>query len=115
MKDIKADSSLVAYCGLYCGACRPYLKGNCKGCHQNDNATWCQIRQCCIKNNYLSCHQCATFDDPKNCGKFHNLISRFFGFIFRSDRAACIAQIKKIGIAGHAEIMAKEKKQSIRP
>lgn len=27
MQDIKVDAELVAYCGLYCGACRSYLKG----------------------------------------------------------------------------------------
>jgi len=26
MKEIVADSKLVAYCGLYCGACKSYLK-----------------------------------------------------------------------------------------
>jgi hypothetical protein len=37
-----------------------------------------------------------------------------FGFIFRSDRAACIRQIRLIGIEGHAAEMAKGKRQSIK-
>jgi hypothetical protein len=45
---------------------------------------------------------------------FNNFISKIFGFIFRSDRAACIDQIKEIGIQGHAQKMAAEKRQSIK-
>jgi hypothetical protein len=45
---------------------------------------------------------------------FNNFISKIFSVIFRSDRAACIAQIKEIGIQGHAEKMAERKHQSIK-
>ena len=39
---------------------------------------------------------------------------RIFGFIFRSDRAACIKQIRELGIEGHANRMAQNGQQSIR-
>jgi hypothetical protein len=114
MKEIVSSPDLVAYCGLYCGACGAYLRDRCPGCHQNEKATWCKVRTCCGQNHYASCAECQEFPDPRDCKKFNNVISKIFGLIFRSDRAACIRQIQEKGIQGHAEIMAGKKKPSIR-
>lgn len=114
MKEIVVNQELVAYCGLYCGACRSYLAGKCQGCHENAKATWCQVRSCCRKHNLSSCAGCADFADPRECKKFNNFIARLFGLIFRSDRAACIAQIRQLGIAGHARCMAEKRIHTIK-
>ena len=114
MKEIVADSKLVAYCGLYCGACRRYLEDKCGGCQENIKATWCKVRACCLDNQYVSCAECPKISDPNDCKLFNNFISKAFAFIFRSDRAACIRQIKDLGIQGHAEKMADLKLQSIK-
>lgn len=114
MKTITANVDLVAYCGLYCGACSSYLKETCPGCHDNQKASWCKIRTCCIDHGFKSCADCKDFADPMQCGKYNNLIAKIVGFFLRSNRAACIEQIKKLGIQGHAELMAREKKQTIR-
>jgi hypothetical protein len=114
MKDIISDTRLVAYCGLYCGACRRFLKGKCPGCHDNVKASWCGIRKCCIELGYSSCADCAEFTDPSGCKKFDNFISKIFGLIFRSDRRACIMQIKDLGLKGHAENMAASKRHTIK-
>ena len=114
MREIVSDPEQVAYCGLYCGACRAFLKEKCSGCHGNEKATWCKIRTCCMDNEYASCADCKEFDDPKDCKKFDNFISRIFGFIFRSDRAACVRQIREIGIQAHAGRMAELQQQAIR-
>ena len=114
MKEIKSDPNLVAYCGLYCGACRSYLKGRCPGCHDNEKATWCKIRVCCKDNQYSSCADCKEFSDPNECKFFNNFMSKIFAFIFRSNRAACIRRIKEIGIQAYADNMAEQKLQSIR-
>lgn len=45
MKQVVADPNLVAYCGLYCGACGAYLKERCPGCHSNAKATPRRWRQ----------------------------------------------------------------------
>jgi hypothetical protein len=45
---------------------------------------------------------------------FNNFISKAFAFIFRSNRAACINQIKEIGIQGHSEKMSELKLQSLK-
>ena len=114
MEPIVADAKLVAYCGLYCGACGKYLKGKCSGCAGNEKATWCKIRTCCMENSYTSCADCEQFDDVADCRKFNNFMSKLFGFIFRSDRKACISRIKAIGIESYAEEMAQNRAPSIK-
>lgn len=114
MKQIVADSSLVAHCGLYCGACGAYRKGRCPGCHENVKATWCKVRACCIEHAHTTCAECAAYPDPNDCKLFNNVVARLFGFVFRSDRRACIALIRAKGIEEHARAMAVSGRQSIR-
>ena len=114
MKEITANPELVAYCGLYCGACKRYLKEKCPGCHENHKAKWCKLRLCCIDRGYTSCASCADFSDPRDCKLFNNWMSKVFGFVFRSNRAACIDQIREIGIDGHAEKMTQAQRHSIK-
>lgn len=114
MKPIVADANLVAYCGLYCGACRAYLRGRCPGCHGNVKASWCKIRSCCQENQYASCADCTQYDAAMDCKKFNNVISKIFGLIFRSNRAACVRQIRQLGVQGHAERMAEARQQTIK-
>jgi hypothetical protein len=64
------------------------------------------VRACCQENGYATCAACSTYADPRECRKFHNVMSRVFGFIFRSDRRACILRIREIGPAAYAEEMA---------
>lgn len=114
MRSISVDSALVAHCGLYCGACKAYRKGRCPGCHDNHKATWCTVRTCCREHAYASCADCTEHPDPMQCRKYNNFISKLIGLVLRSDRAACIRQIKERGIQGHAEIMAAQGTQTIR-
>lgn len=103
----QANAELVAHCGLYCGACKSFMNGKCKGCHENSKATWCKVRACCIEKRIRTCAECSEFTDPRACARFNNSMSRLFGYVFRSDRAACIAQIRQLGLDGHATAMAK--------
>ena len=112
-KEIIADKNLIAYCGLYCGACGSYLKGNCPGCRENVKATWCKIRQCGIENNFQSCADCTSIE-LMDCKKYNNFISKAFGIIFNSNRPACIARIKENGYDGFAVEMAQNKRQTIK-
>jgi hypothetical protein len=114
MKEVISNPDLVAYCGLYCGACRSYLREKCPGCHENEKAKWCKIRVCCIDNQYLSCADCQQYDNLNDCRLFNNLMAKLFSLIFRSNRPACIQQIKKLGIQGHADNMAETRRQSIK-
>ncbi|MFZ2957297.1 MAG: DUF3795 domain-containing protein [Candidatus Ozemobacteraceae bacterium] len=113
MKEILADVNLVAACGLYCGACSKYLNESCPGCRQNVKATWCAVRTCCIEGGRTTCAECAAHKEPQTCPKFHNFISRLIGFFLRSDRSACIGQIRKIGLDGHAKDMASTRRQTL--
>ena len=106
MKEIVADPNFVAYCGLYCGACRSYLKGRCPGCHDNERAKWCKLRSCCIGKGYQTCADCTEYPDPGDCKNFNNIMSRIFGLIFRSDRRACISRIRETGVQAYANYMA---------
>lgn len=114
MPEVLANPHLVAACGLYCGACGAYRRGRCPGCRGNEKATWCQVRTCCRTAGIDTCAQCATISDPAECGKYSNPIARLFGWLFRSDRRACILQIRQQGLAGHAEMMAAQGRHSIR-
>jgi hypothetical protein len=114
MKTITSDAAMVAYCGLYCGACGSYLKGRCPGCHDNKKASWCKVRACCRERAYRTCADCKDHEDPRQCRKHNNVISRIVGIVLNSDRAACIAQIKRIGVQGHADIMTRQRKQTIK-
>lgn len=114
MEPIEANPNLVAFCGLYCGACKAYRIGKCPGCAKNEKAKWCGIRKCCMANNYKSCAECQKFADVMRCKDFNNFISKIFGFIFRSNRKACIARIKEIGLDAFAKEMAEKGMYSIR-
>jgi hypothetical protein len=114
MKQIVADPALVAYCGLYCGACRRFLQEKCPGCRENEKASWCKVRTCGMDHHYGSCADCTEFAEPNDCRIFDNFVSRLFGLIFRSNRAACIAQIRDLGVDGHAEKMSALGSQSLK-
>ena len=110
--EIKADASRIAACGLYCGACRKYIKGACPGCHQNEKASWCKIRQCCQNKGYATCAECEM--NVKECKIHSNFIGKIFAFLFNSDRAACIRYIKENGAEAFAQEMAQRKIQTIK-
>jgi hypothetical protein len=114
MKEIVADKKLIAYCGLYCGACRSYLKGKCPGCKENEKASWCKIRACNIDNKFESCAGCKTFSNVNDCKKYNNFIAKIFGIIFNSNRKGCIEMIKEQGYENFAKFMADNKLQSIK-
>ncbi len=107
------NPSLVAFCGLYCGECGSFKKGRCPGCAENTKASWCKIRSCNMERGYKSCAECTEFSNPTDCRKFHNFMAKIFGVLFNSDRAACIAKLKELGLDGYAEFMVRLGRQSI--
>ena len=113
MKEITQDKELVARCGLYCGACRSYLKDRCPGCAKNEKASWCQVRSCCLENQYASCADCRIMP-LEQCKKYNNFIAKAIGFILRSDRKACIESIKASGYENFVRDMAEKKRMTIR-
>jgi hypothetical protein len=115
MGAMKVDKNLIAFCGLYCGACSRLAGEKCHGCRENDKASWCGVRTCCLEHGFASCADCTEFPSVRNCGKFNNFIARIFGFVFRSDRAACIEAIKENGYEAFAREMTARGRRTIRP
>ena len=90
------------------------MKEKCQGCHDNEKATWCKVRSCCQERKCATCAECVGYSNASDCKKFNNFMSKLFGLLLRSDRAACIAQVKRLGVQGHAEDMARQKRQTIK-
>jgi len=105
-KDVE---NLVAACGLYCGACRKFKQGNCSGCQNQSGTSHCGIRPCVEERGYTTCAECDLMID---CKIRNNLISRVFGFIFRTDKKAMLSYIQENGLKEYAE--RQEEKQSMR-
>lgn len=99
----KDPAELVAYCGLYCGACGSHTRGRCPSCKRGEGNSWCTVRPCCIEKGIASCAECDEFDDLYECNKLNNFMSKFFGFIFRSDRVGSLESIRKDGIEAYAK------------
>ncbi len=113
MKPIVADTDLIAFCGLYCGACKRLRRDKCPGCAGNEKASWCAVRTCCLEHGYRSCADCSEMDDIADCAKLNGFMAKVFGFVFRSDRNACLSRISEGGYEAFAEHMAEHGIQTI--
>ena len=113
-KEIIIDTKQIAYCGLYCGACPKHLKGKCPGCHNNEKASWCKVRKCCIEKNIGSCADCNEFENVKDCKLLNNFLAKVFAVLFNSDRHACLDMIKAEGYENFAKFMADNNKVTLK-
>ena len=111
--EITVDENLIAFCGLYCGACPRFLKGKCEGCSKNQ-ASWCKVKPCNIENNSGSCADCELFDDPSGCEKYNPLIIRIGEFVSRTSRRDAIQLLKEIGRKDFAKHMAENRLVSMK-
>lgn len=96
--------SEIAACGLFCGACRKYLKGTCPGCRDYVKASWCSVRSCCIEHGWTSCAEC-TLMPLSECRKFNSFVGKVFAVVFRSDRRGCVERIREVGCDAFAAEM----------
>ena len=96
------DSSLISYCGFYCGECPKFKKNQCNGC-KGDNSKCaigykaCLVRPCCIENNISTCAECNIHESVKSCKLYNPLMIRFGQFITRTNRRLGIEMIKDKG------------------
>ncbi len=114
MREITKNTEMIAMCGLYCGACPRFLKEKCNGCKENKKASWCKLRTCCLDKNIASCADCDDFTDVMVCKKYNNFMAKIFGFIFNSNRSACIAKIKDVGYDEFALQMTSDKQMTFK-
>ncbi len=114
MQEKTPDTKLIAFCGLYCGECGRYKSKKCPGCRENERASWCKVRKCCLENGKASCAECGVYASASECKKFNNIFSKLFGFIFGSDRQASIDFLKQSGPDAYAAEMTRRGKQSMK-
>jgi hypothetical protein len=112
-KEIVKNTSLIAACGLYCGACGSYTKGRCPGCKENSKASWCKVRSCCMEKSIDNCSQCIDYPNPQDCTKYNFFISNLIGFVTGTKRSLNIEAIKQKGAEGFVTFMTENKWQSI--
>lgn len=112
MKEIVVDREAIARCGLYCGACRKFRTGKCPGCRRNERASWCGIRRCCADKGLESCAACDM--EVARCKTYSNWVGKLFGWLFDSDREACIAYIRQHGAEAYAREMTRRRAQTMR-
>ena len=48
---------------------------------------------------YTTCAECVDFTNLKECKKLNNLVSKFFGLVFGSDRVGNLNHIREIGLS----------------
>ncbi|MBF0543853.1 MAG: DUF3795 domain-containing protein [Candidatus Riflebacteria bacterium] len=90
---------IIARCGLVCSECGSYLKGKCSGCHsEKPMFANCPTKKCTLEKNILTCAECSDFQNLKECGKLHNWISRFFGWIYGTNRIGHLESIRKTNL-----------------
>ena len=107
-KQINKDENLIAYCGLYCGACPSFTSGKCDGCRSNSAKSavkykTCQVKPCCAGNGFFTCADCTEFAFVKECKKYNPLLLRIISRLEGSDRSKAINMIK---VKGRAEFLA---------
>jgi len=113
-KQITKDENLIAYCGLYCGACPSFTSGKCDGCRGDSEKSavvykQCQVKPCCTENGFFTCADCTIYASVKNCKKYNPLLLKIASWIESSDRSKAIEMIKTKGRAEFAAYMDNKK------
>ena len=102
---------IVAYCGLACSNCGMYLKEKCAGCHgPRPMNRKCKMKVCAMEHGYITCADCTEFENLNDCKKLNNIVSKFFGFIFRTNRIGNLNRIREVGLEAFIEEKRKEGK-----
>ncbi len=101
-KRIGKDESLIAYCGLYCGACPSFTSGKCDGCRSNSAKSAvrymkCPVKPCCAGKGSFTCADCEEYASVKECKKYNPLILRIASWLEGSDRSKAVNMIKTKG------------------
>jgi hypothetical protein len=107
-EQVTDKEQLIAYCGLYCGACPSFTSGKCDGCRSNSAKSavrykQCQVKLCCAENGFFTCADCTIYASTKDCKKYNPLLLRIASRIEGSDRSKAIEMIKA---KGRAEFLA---------
>jgi hypothetical protein len=89
----------LAYCGLVCLQCGAFTRGRCKGCHSpKPMHSKSLVKKYAVEKSIVSCEECQDYANLRNCKRLDNLVSKLFGFIFRSNRIVNLARIREVGV-----------------
>lgn len=113
MKDIVVDANWVSACGMYCGACPKWRRGECPGCRGNKSAIYCRVRRCVRRRGIRSCADCDTYTDLRRCTKVNGLLFRTVNRLVDVGRIECLERIRALGHAEYAATMAREGRQNL--
>jgi hypothetical protein len=109
-KQVNKDENLIAYCGLYCGACPSFISGKCDGCRTNSAKSAvvykaCKVKPCCVENEFFSCADCTICTSTKECKKYNPLLLKIASWVESSDRSKAVEMIKTNGRAEFVAFM----------
>jgi|TergutMp193P3_1026864.scaffolds.fasta_scaffold252214_2 hypothetical protein len=104
------NEQLIAYCGIYCGACPSYTSGKCEGCRSKSAKSSvkykkCEVKPCCVENGFFTCADCTIYASTKECKKYNPLLLKIASRIEGSDRSKAIEMIKEKGCAEFTAFM----------
>ena len=51
-----------------------------------------------MDNEYNTCADCKYFQELRECKKLNNIISKIFGFIYKTNRIESLNRIREIGL-----------------
>ncbi len=99
---MSANERLIAYCGLYCGACPSFTSGKCDGCRSNSAKSAvkyrkCPVKPCCAEQEVFTCADCTKYISVKECEKYNPLLLRIALKLEGSDRSKAVEMIKAKG------------------
>lgn len=66
MKEIAKNTDLIAYCGLYCGACKSYLMEKCPGCHETQKLPGARFVHATLSTGTKAARIAVNFPIPVN-------------------------------------------------
>lgn len=103
----KRSDSLFSLCGLNCGLCPMYIRGNCGGCFTDSPCyPTCPIAPCSVRHgNVEYCFECSEYPCPRYDG-----IDLHDSLISHRNQKKDLAKAKKIGIEAYLEEQRAKKK-----
>lgn len=103
----KRSDSLFSLCGLNCGLCPMYIRGNCGGCFSDSPCyPTCPIAPCSVRHgNVEYCFECSEYPCPRYDG-----IDLHDSLISHRNQKKDLAKAKEIGIEAYLEEQRAKKK-----
>ena len=97
------NENLIGYCGIYCGACPSFTSGECDGCRAKSAKSAvrykaCEVKRCCIENQFFTCANCTIYASTKECKKYNPLLLKIASWVESTDRSKAIEMIKTKGL-----------------